>query len=150
MHFRMFWRRFCAFTIDNLILGFITFLIQFFLVNSIGIVNSIGVEVFKISLFYGLLTIAYFTLLEYSPAHATIGKQIMHLQVCNMEYKDITLVQAFGRNLARLLNSFIFSLGYIPILFTKREQGIHDMIGRTLVVDRDELEEFWAEQEEME
>lgn len=142
MHFKMFGRRFCAFMIDNLVLGCITFLIQYFLVNNMEI------DIFKISLFYLFLTIAYFTLQEYSPVHATIGKRIMHLQVCNMEYKDISLVQAFGRNLARLLNSFIFSLGYIPILFTKREQGIHDMIGRTLVVDRDELEEFWAEQEE--
>ena len=142
MHFRMFMRRFCAFMIDNLILGVTAFALQYF------IVSSMDINVFKLFLFYIFLSVAYFALQEYSPAHATIGKRIMNLVVCTMEYKDITLIQAFGRNLVRILNYFIYSVGYIPILFTKREQGLHDLIARTVVVDREELEEFWAEQED--
>ena len=142
MHFRMFMRRFCAFMIDNLILGVAAWALQYF------IVSNMDIDVFKLLLFYIFLSVAYFALQEYSPAHATIGKRVMNLVVCNMEYKDITLVQAFGRNLVRIFNYFIYSVGYIPILFTKREQGLHDLIARTVVVDKEELEEFWAEQEE--
>ena len=51
----------------------------------------------------------------------------------------ISFIRGLIRNLVRYINTLIFSIGYLPILFTKNQQGLHDMIARTLVVDEAEI-----------
>ena len=84
---------------------------------------------------YYSLSIIYFAVQEASSYQATIGKRILHLAVCDEDGERLTLTRAFARNIVRLVNWFIFSAGYLLILFTAKEQGLHDKIVHSLVVD---------------
>ena len=86
-------------------------------------------------LMYYAFTLVYFAMQESGDEQATIGKRIMNLVVCDMNGEPISFLRALGRNFARIINMAILSLGYVTILFTKKQQGVHDMIARTLVVD---------------
>ena len=129
----MFGRRLIAYTIDCGILGFIYYLLNKFVLDG---------QDFSIQFFlYNLIALLYFSVLESSARQATIGKSILKLKVCDMYGERLSFVRALIRNLVRYVNMFIFSIGYLPILFTKKQQGLHDMVARSLVVDEAEIEE---------
>ena len=98
-------------------------------------------------LMYYAFTLVYFAMQESGDEQATIGKRIMNLVVCDMNGEPISFLRALGRNFARIINMAILSLGYVTILFTKKQQGVHDMIARTLVVDG---KEYYDDEDEYE
>ena len=98
-------------------------------------------------LMYYAFTLVYFAMQESGDEQATIGKRIMNLVVCDMNGESISFLRALGRNFARIINMAILSLGYVTILFTKKQQGVHDMIARTLVVDG---KEYYNDEDESE
>ena len=98
-------------------------------------------------LMYYAFTLVYFAMQESGDEQATIGKRIMNLVVCDMDGEPISFLRALGRNFARIINMAILSLGYVTILFTKKQQGVHDMIARTLVVDG---KEYYNDEDESE
>lgn len=127
----MFGRRLVAYIIDCLILGFIYYCMNEYVLDG---------TVFVVQFFtYNIIALLYFTLMESSSRQATIGKSILKLKVCDMYGYRISFVRGLIRNLVRYINTLIFSIGYLPILFTKNQQGLHDMIARTLVVDEAEI-----------
>lgn len=129
MNFKMFARRFCAYVIDmTIIMLFVNFL-DWILIQLAIIPAALR------GLMYYAFTLVYFAMQESGDEQATIGKRIMNLVVCDMNGEPISFLRALGRNFARIINMAILSLGYVTILFTKKQQGVHDMIARTLVVD---------------
>lgn len=81
-----------------------------------------------------LLPIAYFTLLESSRWQATLGKRICRLKVTGLDGQRITPLRALGRYLAKFLSAFILCIGFLMIGWTRRKQGLHDLVATTLVV----------------
>ena len=125
----MFARRFCAYVIDmTIVMLFVNFL-DWILIQLAIIPAALR------GLMYYAFTLVYFAMQESGDEQATIGKRIMNLVVCDMNGEPISFLRALGRNFARIINMAILSLGYVTILFTKKQQGVHDMIARTLVVD---------------
>lgn len=128
----MFGRRLVAYLIDCGILGFVFY--------------WLGEFIFDESLFefqfitYNLIALLYFTILESSSRQATIGKSLLKLKVCDMYGDRLSFSKALIRNLVRYVNMFVFAIGYLPILFTKKQQGLHDMAAQSLVVDEDEID----------
>jgi uncharacterized RDD family membrane protein YckC len=61
--------------------------------------------------------------------------------VTDKEGNPISFKRALLRNFSRYINFFIFGLGYITIFFTKRKQGIHDLIAKTCVSRKKILDE---------
>lgn len=124
-------RRFLAFLLDYSIVGIISYIICNLLV-------FIGLSDF--AYFMGIsyiLFLFYFSLQESSSYQATIGKRLLKLVVCSSNGEPLTMRKAFFRNFIRIINFFIYSVGYITILFTKKEQGIHDLLAGTIVIDED-------------
>ena len=76
----------------------------------------------------------YFALMESSPRQGTLGKMAMNIKVTNEEGGQISFLQATGRYFARTLLSGILFIGYIMILFTDKQQGLHDILARCLVL----------------
>ena len=76
----------------------------------------------------------YFALMESSPRQGTLGKMAMNIKVTDEEGGQISFLQATGRYFARTLLSGILFIGYIMILFTDKQQGLHDILARCLVV----------------
>lgn len=76
----------------------------------------------------------YFALLEGSSGGATVGKRMMGLRVLTTDGKRIGFGVATGRYFANFLNVITGFLGYFIMLFSGRNQCLHDMITSTVVV----------------
>lgn len=76
----------------------------------------------------------YFTVSESSAWQATLGKKMFGLKVTDMEGHKITFARANGRYWAKFLSVMILLIGFIMIAFTKKKQGLHDIIAGTLVL----------------
>ena len=137
VHVENFCKRFCAYVLDVLIL-YVAFLL-------LGLLNGLFHHVmnpFTFAMVCYALTCLYFALLESGEYHATLGKRILGLVVVRSSNDEpITFVRALVRNLARFINLPIYCLGYLPILFTKKSQGLHDFIAQTRVISVEDFEE---------
>ena len=76
----------------------------------------------------------YFTILECSKAQATLGKRLFGLQVTDLRGHRIGFRRANARYVVKLFVCLPFLAGFIPIAFTPRRQGLHDLMVKTLVV----------------
>lgn len=132
-----FWIRFLALILDSLILMvislFIGFLIGmvFFLspspnpgVAAEGAGNIVGI----------LIGWLYYAWLESSKHQATPGKLALGLKVTDEEGNRISFARATGRHFAKILSILTLFIGYIMVAFTKRKQGLHDILASCLVV----------------
>jgi uncharacterized RDD family membrane protein YckC len=78
----------------------------------------------------------YFAALESSALQATIGKRIFRLSVTDTEGERISFGRASGRYFAKVISTVILLIGFLMAGWTERKQGLHDLLARTLVVDR--------------
>jgi uncharacterized RDD family membrane protein YckC len=115
-----FWRRFGAWFVDVLIL-----VIPAILISRIGSAGSLLV-------FLGEWV--YFAYQESSEAQATIGKRALGIIVTDEAGNRISFGRATGRYFAKIISALIILIGFIMIAFTRKKQGLHDMIAGTLVV----------------
>ena len=136
---RIFSLRFCAFIIDCLILA-IFFKGISALTSLLGINNE-----YILGIVFYIIFILYFSIQESSYQQATIGKRILNLQVYTMDEERPSLILAIWRNVARIINTFTFCLGYLPIIFTKYHQGLHDFVSKTVVVEVYDFDDYEEE-----
>ncbi len=78
----------------------------------------------------------YFTILERSKMQGTFGKRLFGLQVTDLRGHRIGFGRANGRYWAKLFLCLPFLAGFVPIAFTPRKQGLHDLMAKTLVLWR--------------
>jgi len=137
-----FWRRFVAYTIDNIIIN-IVFLILAIIITTAFILGSVSggdarawiaeltdparMTSFALLVvaFYIFLSIVYFTYFHGIKGR-TPGKMLLGLQVLSAEGTPIL---------------FTIPLGFIWAAFDKRKQGWHDKIAGTVVIIRHEENE---------
>jgi len=79
----------------------------------------------------------YFAGLHSSKKQATLGKQLMKIVVTSDRGDRLTFGRATLRYIVKMLCVITLGFGFIPIKFTKRKQGLHDLFASTVVVDRD-------------
>jgi uncharacterized RDD family membrane protein YckC len=115
-----FWRRLGAWFVDFLIL-----IIPAILLSRIGGAGSLLV-------FLGEWV--YFAYQESSEAQATFGKRALGIIVTDEAGNRISFGRATGRYFAKIISALIILIGFIMIAFTRKKQGLHDMIAGTLVV----------------
>lgn len=91
---------------------------------------------------YMLLCVAglslYFALFESSGMQATPGKRVFGLQVTDIHGNRLSFGRSAGRNLAKVVSTMIGYVGFVMIVFTAREQALHDIIADALVVRQPE------------
>ena len=80
-----------------------------------------------------LTKIIYHIVMECSVKQATFGKQILRIQVCDLEGKRISPGRSVARNLCKVF-SLITVAGYLLSFFNKKQQCLHDVICDTLVM----------------
>jgi len=68
-----------------------------------------------------------------SRLQATPGKLACRLRVTTLHGQRPTFGRALGRELAKLLSA-IFCIGFLMVAWTRRKQGLHDIIAGTLVL----------------
>lgn len=123
-----FWSRVAALIVDNAI-------VMIFGLAILIAASSAGAGAVVIAnLVFILVSILYWPLMECSERQATLGKQLLGLQVTDADGLRLNFVRALLRNLAKIISSLPFGLGFLLAAFTPRKQALHDMITKCLVV----------------
>ncbi|HTY39211.1 MAG TPA: RDD family protein [Bacteroidota bacterium] len=145
-----FWRRFVAHLIDQLIIGFVSFVLFLPALALFGIGVGTGVmeEGFSAMGFIVALIAAYLTailaiiildwlyyaIMESSVKQATLGKLALGIIVTDLSGNRISFGKASGRFFGKIISGLILSIGYIMAGFTERKQALHDIMAGCLVI----------------
>ena len=87
----------------------------------------------------------YNALTESSRYKGTVGKRLVKIIVIDTNGARITFGRASVRAFSKILSMFLYGAGFIMALFTKKKQGLHDMITSTIVIYRDKEGSFVEE-----
>jgi uncharacterized RDD family membrane protein YckC len=136
-----FWRRFAAYMLDWVILGFFLNAVYWFLRNQIqmGHIRYETLEVISGILLIPIsiiITWCYYSGLESSPLQATLGKWLIGLYVTDENGERLTFGKATGRHFAKIISGIILGIGYILAGFTEKKQALHDTIAGCLVLKK--------------
>ena len=82
-----------------------------------------------------VMTWLYFALCESSAWQATVGKLALGIRVTDLQGNRISVARAMGRYPAKVLSYIILFIGFLMVAWTRRKQGLHDMIAGTLVLN---------------
>jgi len=77
----------------------------------------------------------YFALCESSVWQATVGKLALGIRVTDLQGNRISVPRALGRYPAKVLSYIILFIGFLMVAWTRRKQGLHDLIAGTLVLN---------------
>jgi uncharacterized RDD family membrane protein YckC len=142
-----FWLRVVASFIDGFILNLVYVIVAFiffwfFAKNNSSLSNSTQTIM---SILYFFIWILYFPLME-SRSGATLGKKIIGIKVLNVNGEPIGFLKSVGRNLAKIISVLILMIGFMMAGFTKKKQGLHDIIASCVVVKSREVSagKIWA------
>lgn len=131
-----FWIRVGAYFIDMVVLLIPVLLISF-LFRAASPAND-QLEEAIVDLIDSFLSIIvwwiYFAVMNSSEWQATVGKRVVGLKVVDENGNRISFGRATGRYFAEMLSGLILMIGYMMVGWTKRKQGLHDMIASTYVV----------------
>lgn len=123
-----FWARVAASSLDMSIIVLIAL--------ALGMAGTAGGEIVAlaagvINFFVALL---YGPVLESSARQATFGKQMLGLQVTDVEGNRTSFLRALGRNLAKIISYIPLCIGFVMVAFTAKKQGLHDWFASTYVL----------------
>lgn len=82
-----------------------------------------------------ILAWLYFAICESSPWQATLGKLALGIRVTNLQGQRISFPRALGRYAAKYASVVTLGIGFLMVGWTRRKQGLHDMIASTLVLN---------------
>jgi uncharacterized RDD family membrane protein YckC len=94
-------------------------------------------DFFEMSLLQLVLSAVYYIYFETSNKRAIFGKQAMGLEVVDLEGNTLTQRDAIFRYFAKFVSRLFLYLGYFVMLFSSKQQTLHDMFARALVVKKD-------------
>jgi uncharacterized RDD family membrane protein YckC/cytochrome c-type biogenesis protein CcmH/NrfG len=120
-----FWKRFAAWFIDMIVTAVLCYALNF----------VVGVIVMFIWSFF--IWWLYSAVMESSNLQATLGKMALGIKVTDLNGSRISFGRATGRYFGMFISSIILSIGFIMIAFTKKKQGLHDIMAGCLVVNKD-------------
>ena len=115
---------------------------------------AIGEKLINVALVGWAITWAYYSILESSPARATLGKAVVGIYVGDLNGDPITFWRASVRYWLKTLSSLVLMLGWFMAAFTPRKQALHDLLSGCLVLRKvsyvaprpgegDEPGEYW-------
>lgn len=135
-----FWRRFSAYIIDAVIIGFFINTSYWFLLNLLqfGTMSNIPRNLTNIiftSLVF-IITWCYYSGMESSPLQSTLGKLLVGIYVTDSERKRISFGKATGRFFGKIISGLIITIGYLLAGFTKKKQALHDIMAGCLVLKK--------------
>ncbi|PSJ46518.1 hypothetical protein C7H85_07760 [Zobellella endophytica] len=131
-----FWRRLFAYLIDVLLMTVPMALLLSWLLGVDPTLAEPDAQTYQqAESWYGLvLWWLYFALLQSSPWQATIGKKLLGMKVIDAQGRRLSFIRASVRYFASLLSALLLMLGFVMIAFTRKKQGLHDVIAGTQVI----------------
>jgi uncharacterized RDD family membrane protein YckC len=124
-----FWIRFLAVLVDSAVV----FLGMALIIA--GGAAALGGEMVTIAaLAAWLFAFLYWPVMQASKLQATFGKALLGMRLTGYQGNRISFLRSLGRELAKILSSAVFMVGYIMAAFTARKQALHDLVASTYVV----------------
>lgn len=88
----------------------------------------------------------YWILMESSRYQGSIGKMCMGVRVINKRGGRVTVPNAIGRNLAKILSFIPLLGGFLVAAFTRKKQALHDILADCFVVRANSWENAWSDE----
>lgn len=76
----------------------------------------------------------YYSVMECSSAQGSLGKIAVRIKVTDLAGKRISFGRASGRFFGKILAFSVFGIGVLMSAFTRKKQGLHDIMSGCLVV----------------
>lgn len=131
-----FWKRFVAALIDSAVLFVGGLLLGGAMGFSVAFATGSTHAIEPLANLSGILMgWLYYAFMESSSRQATLGKMLMKIKVANVSGQAISFGRATARHFAKILSAIPLALGYIMAGFTRKKQGLHDMITGCVVVN---------------
>lgn len=137
LNYANFGQRLLAFLIDFLVLFIVTSLVWLIFILPIpdrNILYEYKFIVLFINPFGSLFGWLYYAIMECSRYRGTIGKIALGIAVVDDNGERISFGNATGRFFGKFLSSFLLGFGYLMILFTKKNQALHDILASTYII----------------
>jgi uncharacterized RDD family membrane protein YckC len=81
-----------------------------------------------------LATFLYWPVLESTAWRGTVGKRLLGVVVGDIDGGGLNFVRSLLRNLAKIISSIPFGIGFLMAAFTSRKQALHDLITKAVVM----------------
>ncbi|HET9733750.1 MAG TPA: RDD family protein [Burkholderiales bacterium] len=85
-------------------------------------------------LLWVLATFLYWPVLESTAWRGTVGKKLLGIVVGDIDGGGLSFVRSLLRNLAKIISSIPFGIGFLLAAFTSRKQALHDLITKAVVM----------------
>ena len=124
-----FWNRFLAGGIDTIVLIVISLLIYailFFTINNTETLPIIEEVLSPIISFF------YFILFQSSSKQGTPGMIVMKIKIYDEQFNRVGVWRLILRYLTTIWSALFLLIGFLMIGWTKRKQGFHDIVARTI------------------
>jgi uncharacterized RDD family membrane protein YckC len=138
-----FWKRVWAFLIDLIVLGAYYYLLIEVL-GGLSHIEGSGGYLGSFFPFLVLIPILYYPFFESSRMRGTIGKRLCNIMVTDRNGNSISFWRSVIRNLAKILSTITFGIGFMMAGFTERKQALHDMIAECCVANRQDSKDLLA------
>jgi len=131
-----FWLRLGAYAVDCVVLLIPTLLVSFLYRQATpASTDAAQIVVDLVDICMNFVVWWVYTAVSLSSAwQATVGKKVCGLKVVGYDGSRISFGRATGRYFAGFLSVLLVFIGFIMIAWTRRRQGLHDMIAETYVV----------------
>ena len=128
------WMRFLAGIIDLMFLYGVSFVLSFvygFLILSVSY-EFVSIIIKGANAFSFIIFIFYYALFQSSSKQATPGMMIAKIKIYDEQLQRLGFWRLILRYFLTLPSIIIFGIGFFMIGLTKRKQGFHDKIARTI------------------
>lgn len=91
-------------------------------------------DIFLLMLILNMVMIIYHAICEASPMKGSLGKKLCRLVVVDIDGSGLTFLNAFLRNLGKIVSSTVLGIGFLNIIWDEHKQAWHDIFAKTYVV----------------
>jgi len=131
-----FWKRLAAAVIDMVTLAIVGAFVGGFVGGLYGALTGTAAGSHVLGRAVGILVgWMYYAIMESSQTQATLGKMAVGIKVTDASGESVSFARATARHFAKILSAIPLAMGYIAVAFTKKKQGLHDMLAGCLVVN---------------
>lgn len=127
-------KRLFASIIDLFVVGVVVFLIAM-LFRTIDALLGSNLNILLSEIVVFPIMILYAAFMESSKYQATFGKQALGIIVVGSDGRKISFIRAFARFGCKAISYIFAFIGFIMIALMPKNQGLHDMITNTFVVE---------------
>jgi len=128
--------RLCAAILDGIVIGIVYGVITVVLTAPLG--GARGTETARALVQLAALPIYWLYFAGFEAARgATPGKKTVGLRVTDLDGAPISFGRATARYFMKIPGTLLLGIGLLMVAFTKRRQGLHDVVARTVVIEAD-------------